>query len=288
MDGKVGRPKTRFAPTPSGYLHQGNLYSFMLTWLIAKRSGGSILLRIDDLDQNRVRQEYIEDIFYTIDWLGLDYDYGPSGPDDFRKNFSQLNRLELYQEALKKLQKKDHELFYCKCSRKEVMTDSADGSYPGTCLLLNLGPQEGSHVLRLQTDNCCVSFYDHYEQKEHSIDLGESIPYPVIWKKDDLPSYQLASVIDDINYEINTIVRGSDLLFSSALQIHLSRLLPRNQFSQSSFYHHALLSTKREKMSKSQEPDRVLPKTKTQKNQLIKEFSVWLGVQETDQLEDLL
>ncbi|NJL14359.1 MAG: hypothetical protein HC913_16005 [Microscillaceae bacterium] len=79
--------RTRFAPTPSGFLHEGNAFSFVLTWLAARHFGGKIHLRIDDLDQTRCRPEYVEDIFRSLDWLGLDWDSGPQGVDDFLKTF---------------------------------------------------------------------------------------------------------------------------------------------------------------------------------------------------------
>ena len=73
--------KFRYAPTPSGFLHEGNICNFLLVWVLARASGGKILLRIDDLDRERFRKPYLEDIFRKLDSLGLDYDEGPAGPE---------------------------------------------------------------------------------------------------------------------------------------------------------------------------------------------------------------
>ncbi|MEQ8535610.1 MAG: glutamate--tRNA ligase family protein, partial [Imperialibacter sp.] len=98
-------PITRFAPTPSGFLHIGNIYSFLITWLLARKNNGQILLRIDDLDQERVRPEYVENIFRTLEWFGLDWDLGPSSVEQFEKEYSQLRRMEWYEAALQKLER---------------------------------------------------------------------------------------------------------------------------------------------------------------------------------------
>ncbi|MGB1694341.1 MAG: glutamate--tRNA ligase family protein, partial [bacterium] len=87
---------SRLAPTPSGYLHLGNAFSFILTWLLVRRLGGKLHLRIDDLDAPRLNQDCLEDIFIQLEWLGLDYDTGPQGPDDHLRRFSQSLKLEEY------------------------------------------------------------------------------------------------------------------------------------------------------------------------------------------------
>src|SRR6188768_2417676 len=92
--------RTRIAPTPSGYLHEGNLYSFVLTWLLAKSSGGQVLLRIDDMDGTRVRSEYLQDIFETLAFVGLTYDEGPVNLADFEQHFGQQHRLAQYESLL--------------------------------------------------------------------------------------------------------------------------------------------------------------------------------------------
>src|SRR5687768_9291602 len=121
--------KTRIAPTPSGYLHLGNALSMLVTAEFAKRYGCSILLRIDDIDQQRIRKEYIEDIFDTLKFLGIKWEEGPQTYEDYTNNFSQIKRLDIYNSALEQL-KNSGRVFACTCSR----SDLRDGIYPGTCL----------------------------------------------------------------------------------------------------------------------------------------------------------
>ena len=92
--------KTRIAPTPSGYLHLGNVLSFALTAALARRAGAAILLRIDDLDRERVSRDYVEDIFETLRFLGIPWDEGPRDFSEYERVWSQLHRLRLYREAL--------------------------------------------------------------------------------------------------------------------------------------------------------------------------------------------
>ena len=81
---------SRIAPTPSGFLHLGNALNFIFTWLVVRKNQGKLHLRIDDIDALRFRPEYLQDIFYALEWLGLDWDSGPSGPEDFLSHHSLL------------------------------------------------------------------------------------------------------------------------------------------------------------------------------------------------------
>src|SRR6476469_4191778 len=94
---------SRLAPTPSGFLHLGNAVNFVLTWLLTRQAGGTLHLRIDDLDRARLRPAYLDNIFRVIDWLGIDYDHGPTGPDDFLRHHSQLLHLPEYNAVLRRL-----------------------------------------------------------------------------------------------------------------------------------------------------------------------------------------
>ena len=123
---------SRLAPTPSGYLHLGNAFSFILTWLLVRRLGGKLHLRIDDLDAPRLNQDCLEDIFIQLEWLGLDYDTGPHGPEDHLRHFSQSLRLEEYMSALEEIRESGL-LYACSCSRKQYLSKSKNGQYPGTC-----------------------------------------------------------------------------------------------------------------------------------------------------------
>ncbi|MCR9153343.1 MAG: glutamate--tRNA ligase family protein [Bacteroidetes bacterium] len=243
--------KTRLAPTPSGYLHQGNLFSFALTWLMARKDGLEILLRIDDMDRNRYRRSYLEDIFLSLEALGIDYDEGPQAVDDFEKNWSQLKRMDLYHEALNEIRLKG-DLFACSCSRKEILRLNPDGLYPGTCRSKGLSLDEDSHAWRWQHCNLELSLKNWMGEKD-------TFPYPlemqhlVLRTKSAKPAYQICSLIDDLHFKVSHIVRGQDLWHSSLVQIALAQKYQWSNFPMVNFHHHPLLlNGEKQKISKSQ------------------------------------
>jgi glutamyl/glutaminyl-tRNA synthetase len=111
--------KTRIAPTPSGFLHEGNAFAFILTAALAQVYGASILLRVDDLDNDRKRPEYVDDLFQTLHWLGVDWKEGPTDANDLEQRWSQMHRIPLYEAALERLREKGL-VYACGCSRKEL------------------------------------------------------------------------------------------------------------------------------------------------------------------------
>jgi glutamyl-tRNA synthetase len=241
---------TRFAPTPSGFLHKGNGLSLLITWLVARKLGGKIWLRIDDLDAPRIQIPFIDEIFRTLEWLGLDYDTGPSGTDDFLQHHSQQLRIPRYLAALQTLQAQGH-LFACTCSRATIRAQAQDGGYPGTCRV-QTQPLSRPHALRFATDV--------QELILHDLAMGETLqPLPptlrhfVIRRKEGLPAYQLASLCDDLDHRVNYIIRGYDLLGSTVAQCLLAKHLPGGTtFQQTVFYHHPLVKDlSGEKLSKS-------------------------------------
>ncbi len=243
--------RTRFAPTPSGFLHIGNAFSFLVTWLIARRQKGSILLRIDDLDAARMRPEYVQDIFDSIAWLGLTYDEGPTSLHQFQAAYSQHTRLALYQQYLRRLIATEN-TFYCRCSRKQIQERSPDGQYPMTCRQYHYTRTEGKTALRVITPqhDSIVSIPDIYSPQ--TVDLYRSMRDFVVQRKDGLPAYQIASLADDAHFRINFVVRGIDLWESTAAQRYLARLLAEDSFLALRFYHHPLLLNENgEKLSKS-------------------------------------
>jgi glutamyl/glutaminyl-tRNA synthetase len=242
--------KTRFAPTPSGFLHPGNAISFIVTYTLARHFGGKILLRIDDLDTDRMRVDCLEDIFRTLDWLGLDYDEGASGVEDFQKNYSQHTRLDLYFDALKKMPPSI--LYACKCSRKDIREQSLDGLYPKICLDKNIDLGENEVTWRMNVPQDMVVKFQEFRQAEQQIALAKTVGDFVVRQKNGRPAYQLASVVDDDYFGINFIVRGEDLLSSTASQIFVSQYITHSNFSKNTFLHHALLTdSEGEKLSKS-------------------------------------
>ncbi|MFT7589193.1 MAG: glutamyl/glutaminyl-tRNA synthetase [Limisphaerales bacterium] len=233
--------KTRIAPTPSGYLHEGNAFNFALTWAVARRNNGHILLRIDDLDNERVRDEYLSDVFQTLEWLGIDYDSGPDGPTDLKKNWSQKNRTENYKALLSKISDTS-ETYACVCSRSMIKKASIDGNYPGTCLHLGLPKNELGYNLRLRTKALNnVSWTEQWPEEKFADQLQVENDF-IIRKKDGKPAYQITSLSDDLFYNINYIVRGEDLNMSTASQLILAEIIEPNSFKKAKFLHHPLMN----------------------------------------------
>jgi glutamyl-tRNA synthetase len=239
--------KTRFAPTPSGFLHLGNLASMLLTSAMAKKMNAGILLRIDDLDRERVRDEYIQDIFETLHYFGLKWDEGPNDAAEFMETYSQLHRKKSYDAALQFLADQDA-VYACNCSRTQL----ASNLHQCPCVEKRL-PLNANGVawrLRQRVDKSIVVLNYHHQQEIFS--FPEQMQHLMVRKKDGNASYQLASVVDDIQFGVNMIVRGKDLLDSTIAQAHLSTLLPENSFHNALFLHHPLLlENDGNKMSKS-------------------------------------
>lgn len=246
---------SRLAPTPSGFLHLGNAVNFTLTWLLTRRAGGTLHLRIDDLDRARCRPVYLDNIFRTLDWLGLDYDHGPTGPTDFERHFSQQHCLPEYEAALQATRAAHPGLFYaCRCSRAELARTAApDGCYPGTCQELQLPPDAPNAAWRARVpSNTTITFPD-LAQGPQTVALAQELGDFVVRKKDGAAAYQVASVLDDGRLGVNFIVRGLDLLPSTAAQLWLAQYLPgQTDFEQTQFLHHGLvLDETGQKLSKS-------------------------------------
>jgi glutamyl-Q tRNA(Asp) synthetase len=205
----------RFAPSPTGALHFGSLLAALASWLDARSAGGRWLLRMEDLDAPRVVPGAADLIFRQLEAIGLEWD----GPVLY-----QSARFELYEEAMRKLQP---HLYPCACTRREL-EDSAlaiDGAriYPGTCRA-GLPPGKTARALRVRTDARPVVFTDRV-QGRISQSLEREVGDFVVRRADGLFAYQLAVVVDDAAQGVTDVVRGADLLDSTARQIHLQRLL---------------------------------------------------------------
>lgn len=244
--------RSRIAPTPSGLLHIGNGINFIITWALTRAAGGQLLLRIDDLDKARYRREYVEDIFTTLKWLGIDYDEGPTSVVDFEENWSQHHRLDRYFNLLTELKAEGY-LFACTCSRKDIRDQSADGQYPGTCLNRNIPFDQEGVAWRIKAPNSTSSIEIINWHKGVSKESLNELDAFVVRQKNGLPSYQIASLADDEYFGINLIVRGEDLWTSSLSQQYLAQLLHLPDFPDSHFLHHTLIrdGDGREKLSKS-------------------------------------
>ncbi|WP_375436293.1 glutamate--tRNA ligase family protein [uncultured Hymenobacter sp.] len=236
---------SRLAPTPSGFLHLGNAVNFTLTWLLTRRAGGTLHLRIDDLDRARFRPAYLANIFETLDWLGLDYDHGPSGPDDFERHYSQRQFLAAYEATLQAARAAHPNLFYaCHCSRTDLARTalSQSGNYPGTCRAKALAPDAPDTAWRAHVPAGLTVVVPDLWQGQFSVPLAEGLGDFVVRKKDGTAAYQLASIVDDVRLGVTLIVRGLDLLPSTAAQLWLASRLPgAESFQNTQFLHHGLL-----------------------------------------------
>lgn len=243
--------KTRIAPTPSGYLHIGNAYSFALTAALARKTGASILLRIDDLDQDRANSEYIQDIFDTLNFLDIPWDEGPGNAEEFKKTYSQLHRLKHYESALQRLASQD-KVFACNCSRQQIIRANASGNYPDTCTHKKIPLDEKNVCWRLKTDENIDLILKDLNGAAKKYHLPETMRSFIVRRKDGLPAYQLTSVIDDLHFGVDLIVRGMDLYDSTLAQLYLAAQLKENTFLNTTFYHHNLfLGKDKRKISKS-------------------------------------
>lgn len=225
--------KGRFAPSPTGRMHLGNVYTALMSWLSVRRRGGSWVLRIEDLDPQRSRREYARLIEDDLHWLGLDWDEGglddrgPAGP------YSQSRRSHLYAEALERLRAMG--LTYgCTCRRADIMATQAphqsDGRiiYAGTCrpagMPRRVSEPEAPHSVRLFVPDETIEFTDLICGPQRC-NLARECGDFILRRADGAWAYQLAVVVDDALMGITEVMRGSDLLLSTAQQIHLYRLL---------------------------------------------------------------
>lgn len=242
--------QTRIAPTPSGYLHLGNAYSFLLTKALAKKHGAKILLRIDDLDRDRYRREYVQDIFDTLDFLEIQT-HGPSSLEEFERHWTQQERIPIYQAALEQLQE-SRLLFSCTCTRSQILQIDPKGIYLGQCLDRRMPLDKTESTWRINTLDADFLSYIAYPTTTKSALIPEEASCYVVRKKDLLPGYQLSSLLDDLHFGVDLIVRGQDLFPSTLAQLDLARILGKKEFSKTTFYHHPLLKgPDQSKLSKS-------------------------------------
>lgn len=242
--------KTRIAPTPSGFLHLGNILSFDITVRLAQKTGAGILLRIDDLDRERADKAYVEDIFDTLRFLDIPWNEGPKNFAEYETSYSQLHRMDMYKKALHELEEGGH-VFACTCSRAEVLRNNPDGIYPGTCRDKALPLDTKNASWRLRTSSQALSVKT-LEETTIQTTLPAVMQDFVVRKKDGFPAYQLTSVLDDAYYGIDLIVRGEDLWPSTLAQLYLASVLRQEAFLNSTFYHHPLLEeSPGKKLSKS-------------------------------------
>ena len=210
-------PTGRFAPSPSGPLHFGSLVAALASWLDARAARGRWLVRIEDLDVPRTEPGAADDILRTLEQFGLAWD-GPV--------VHQSRRAALYKDAVQKIQQYT---YWCACTRREIADSAlglaADGAqiYPGTCRA-GLPAGKTARGLRVRVKNEVITFDDRVQGPQRQrldIEVGDF----VLARPGEQFTYQLAVIVDDAAQGVTDVVRGADLIDSTARQIHLQRLL---------------------------------------------------------------
>ena len=265
----------RFAPSPTGPLHLGSLVAALASWLDARAAGGRWLVRIEDLDEPRAQPGAADSILRALDALGLHWD------GDF---VYQSARAIRYEDALRKLGERT---YACGCSRREIADSSlglaADGAqiYPGTCRD-RLPQGKTPRAIRLRTAGASLRFVDRV-QGAQAQDLEREVGDFVLYRSDGRFAYQLAVVVDDAAQGITDVVRGADLLDSTARQIYLQQLLGYRELR----YLHvpAAVNAAGEKLSKQTGAQ---PIDSSRPGAAIEKALAFLGQSETDQLDEAI
>ena len=239
---------SRFAPSPTGLLHLGNIRTALINWLYARTNNGKFILRIDDTDLERSKDEYISQIKYDLDWLGIDYD----------ETFNQSSRFDRYREQFEKL-KADGRIYPCyetpeELERKRKLLIAAGGKQVYDRSAMELTDQQKKDYeaegrkphwrFLLKTERMK---WDDLLKGEIDIDLT-SLSDPVLFREDGVPLYTFSSAVDDIDYGITNVIRGDDHTSNTAVQVEIINALDQNKIT---FAHHALLkASSGDKLSK--------------------------------------
>ncbi len=233
----------RIAPSPTGYLHLGHARTFWIAQERARQNGGTLILRNEDLDAARCKPEFVTAMYEDLRWFGLEWQEGPDCGGPFAP-YSQRERRKFYQVAFEKLRERGF-IYPCHCSRKEVLQSlqaphqgDEEPIYPGTCRE-NTESKNGATNWRFRVpDGETISFIDGNFGLQQFV-AGKDFGDFVIWRHDDVPAYQLAVMVDDAEMQITEVVRGADLLLSTARQILLYHALG---FNSPAFFHCELVT----------------------------------------------
>ena len=260
MTGKEYRG--RIAPSLTGYLHLGHAWTFWRAQERARAAGGKLVLRIEDIDLARCRPEFRDAIVEDLKWFGLAWDEGPDVGGEFAP-YIQSERRAFYFEAWEKLHAGGF-IYPCRCSRKDVMEaaqapheENEEPIYPGTCRpesssvaaavpaaqleiaqARRLPPQPAGITWRFRVPDGEEMVYVDLRLGEQRAIAGRDFGDFIVWRKDDVPAYQLAVVVDDAAMQISEVVRGEDLLLSTFRQLLIYRALNLNA---PQFYHAPLI-----------------------------------------------
>lgn len=242
----TGSPRVRFAPSPTGYFHVGSARTALFNWLFARHHGGTFVLRIEDTDAERNREDWVEGISSALAWLGMEPDEGP---------YRQSARHEAHERAIAQLWSAGH-LYACDCSREDVQARTAGNptpGYDGHCRHRGLDRGEG-RVLRFATPEEGVVVVADVVRGDVEFPLSAMEDFVVV-KSSGQPLFVLANVVDDIDMAITHVIRGEDLLPSTPKGILLWRAL-RGEDASLPVYAHLpmLVNEQRKKLSKRRDP----------------------------------
>lgn len=223
----------RLAPTPTGYLHLGHARTFWTAQERAKANGGTLILRNEGLDSARCKPEFARAMLEDLCWFGLEWQEGPDIGGPFAP-YNQSERFSLYRAALEKLRAGNF-IYRCYCSRRDIQSaaraphaaDDEEPIYTGTCREKRTN-ENAKFAWRFRVpDGEAVTFTDNHLGEKRFI-AGKDFGDFVVWRNDDVPAYQLACIVDDAAMQITEVVRGEDLLLSTARQLLLHRALELN------------------------------------------------------------
>jgi glutamyl-tRNA synthetase len=235
----------RIAPSPTGFLHLGHARTFWIAQERAIAAEGILIFRNEDLDPSRSRKEFVDAMYEDLAWFGLRWSEGPDCGGPYAP-YLQSERRSLHQEVFEKLKAKGA-IYPCYCSRQDVLRSlqaphvgEEEPVYPGTCRNSKSPGNKPPNWRFRVNDNEVIEFEDGCAGKQRfvaGVDFGDF----VVWRHDGVPSYQLAVIADDAAMNITEVVRGSDLLMSTARQLLLYRALDMRP---PAFYHCPLVTNK--------------------------------------------
>jgi glutamyl-tRNA synthetase len=212
--------RTRFSPSPTGALHLGGAHTALFNWLFARRYGGVFILRIEDTDQERSKEHFVDEIMESMRWMDLDWDEGP---------FRQSERLDIYNDFVKRLLAAGH-AYFCDCDpedleerRKKALARGEKPRYDGRCR--DRGLPAGAHTaVRFKTPQTGTTHWED-QIKGHIAFENQELDDLVIRRADGIPTYNLAVVVDDITMNVSHIIRGDDHISNTPRQILIYQAL---------------------------------------------------------------
>ncbi len=256
--------RVRFAPSPTGYLHVGNVRTAIFNWLFARHSNGKMILRVEDTDSVRSSQQYQKALIDDLHWLGLDWDEGLGTGGDYGP-YRQSERLPIYREFAEKLLN-NGSAFYCYCTDEEIksigqraLARGEDPHYDGHCYELTkkqvqkYQQDRRKPVIRFRVLKGEISFFDLIHDKINFD--GSNISDFVLIRSDGIATYNFAAAVDDGLMEISHVIRGEDHLSNTPKQV---RLLKALDFNLPAFVHiPMILADDRSKLSKRHGDNRI-------------------------------